>query len=76
MRTLSLSDELAIVGGVLAPAIELVAVGVGVFETPILINAAITQYGQWGAQIGEGVFNATHPEVLGQMVYTIDDFSH
>lgn len=27
-----------------------------------------------GARIGEGAFNAMHPNPLGQMVFTLDDF--
>lgn len=74
MRSLKLEEEMITVGAVLIPAIEAVAVGVGIFETPVLINAAVVQYEKWGAQIGEATFNATHPDVLGKMVFPVEEF--
>lgn len=76
MKFLTLNEQTIIAGGVLVPAIEAVAVGVGIFETPVLINSAIMQYEKWGVQIGEAAFNATHPDVLGQMVFSAEEFQH
>ncbi|HRE30492.1 MAG TPA: hypothetical protein PLD88_00825 [Candidatus Berkiella sp.] len=76
MRFLELSEQAIVTGGILLPAVEAIAVGVGIFEAPVLVNAAITQYGKWGSQIGETVFDATHPDVLGKIVFTQSDFQH
>jgi|GEM_PF-5100091 hypothetical protein len=63
-------------GGIIGPVIEATAVGVGVFETPLLISSTIDSYSQWGAELGEQTYYAFHPDELGQMSYTAADLNH
>jgi hypothetical protein len=63
----------SIIGGVL-PAVEAVLIGVGIFEAPYLIGVAIEQYGPLGSKVGEFTYNTIHPNAVGKMIYTINDF--
>ncbi|MFO1259099.1 MAG: hypothetical protein U1E78_11910 [Gammaproteobacteria bacterium] len=77
MHLISEKCLLDINGGVLQavpPVVRALETYAVVFGFPAAIITASQVYDDFGARIGENIFNATHPDPLGQMVYTMDDF--
>lgn len=47
---------------------------VAIFTYPAAILTTVPIYIQFGEQLGEDLFNYIHPDPLGKMVYTEEDF--
>lgn len=74
MKLISILEIPEINGGILPPAIVALETYAAVFGFPAVIIGAVSVYDDFGARIGQQAFDATHPNQLGQMIYTKDDF--
>jgi hypothetical protein len=77
MKLISILEIPEINGGIIGaapPAIVAFETYAAVFGFPAVIIGAVNVYDDFGAGIGQQVFDATHPDQLGQMIYTKDDF--
>lgn len=72
-----IKENLKLIAGGFVPIVNAALTGVGVFIAVPKIGSAIGQdwnYNTFGKNIGQGIYNQTHPNPLGQTIYTAADF--
>lgn len=77
MLEISSNDLSNVSGGNPAMIAEAVVLGGGIFMAPYGIGQALGydwNYVSVGSDIGAWAFEVTHPDPLGQMIYTATDF--
>lgn len=72
MRILTHSVLNKISGG--NPFFVAVGVGAATYAGAATIISSTQTLSGFGQNVGEAIFNATHPDQLGQMIYTEKDF--
>lgn len=72
MHNLNKTDLLTISGA--NPAYVAIGAGVATYVGGATLIDATNTLNDFGRNLGEQLYNATHPDQLGQTVYTAEDF--
>jgi hypothetical protein len=77
MNTLKNKDYSLISGGSpLVIGAEAIIIGVGIYSGPDMIANSTPFWNNIGSNVGEWVYETTHPNVLGQMEFGPGEFGH